>query len=75
MPIPGAASTNDGALIAMDNMSALEVTKIGSKTVARIGTGLRWVEVYESLAAQNLTVIGGRYALVTCLPFPFSYAC
>lgn len=73
MPIPGAASTNDGILIAMDNISTLEVAQVGSQAVAKIGTGSRWINVYEQLASQKLTVIGGRYASVLCCPVVYLY--
>ena len=65
MPIPGAASTSSGVLIAMDRLASLDLATSTSQQVARIGAGLRWNAVYEWLAPQKLTVIGGRYASVT----------
>lgn len=63
-PIPGASSTNDGVLIASDKLKTIELGTVGASPVAKVGTGLRWIEVYEWLAARSLTVIGGRYATV-----------
>lgn len=64
MPIPGAAGTNDGVLIAMDRLTSHEI----SGNVAKLGPGLRWIEVYDWLADQGLTVVGGRYSsVVLCI--------
>lgn len=62
MPIAGAASTNDGVLFAMDHMNSCEVITSGGRLVARIGSGQRWIDVYNCLAPQNLLAIGGRFA-------------
>lgn len=62
MPIPGAASTNDGVLFAMSKFNKTRLAQFNGQTVAEIGTGLRWDNVYDWLLPQNLVVIGGRYA-------------
>lgn len=46
----------------MENLSSVNLATVESQTVAQIGAGLRWVNVYEQLAAHSLTAIGGRYA-------------
>lgn len=64
MPIPGAASTNSGVLIAMENLNSLDLVSVGDEKVVQVGAGLRWIDVYEWLAPVNLTAIGGRYRWV-----------
>lgn len=60
--IAGAASTNNGVLIAMDKLNRNELGKFGNQSVAKIGSGQRWSEVYSFLEPFNLIVVGGRYA-------------
>jgi hypothetical protein len=62
MAIAGAASTKDGVLLAMDQMNSCEIITSKGKRLARIGSGQRWVDVYNCLAPQNLLAIGGRFA-------------
>ena len=62
MPIPGAASTNDGVLIGMTNMNALNLVANGK--VAQIGPGQTWGAVYDWISAHGLAVVGGRYGPV-----------
>lgn len=64
MPIPGAASTSSGVLIAMDKLNSLDLVSIGNEKIVKVGAGLRWIDVYDWLAPVNLTAIGGRYRLV-----------
>ncbi len=61
-PIPGASGTSDGVLVASDKLRNIELSTSAGQRVVRVGTGLRWIEVYEWMAKQDLTVIGGRYA-------------
>ncbi|PVH97976.1 FAD-binding domain-containing protein [Periconia macrospinosa] len=61
MPIEGAANTEEGVLIAMTKINQIEVTQFKGTQVALLGSGNRWGPVYEKLAAQGLTVTGGRY--------------
>ncbi|KAI4230536.1 MAG: hypothetical protein LQ349_006212 [Xanthoria aureola] len=63
-PIAGASGTNGGVLIASDRLRNMELKTFEGQQVVRVGPGLRWIEVYEWLANQGLTVIGGRYASV-----------
>jgi FAD/FMN-containing dehydrogenase len=37
-----------------------EVEVSEDRGTTRVGTGLRWGEVYEALEPQGLTVVGGR---------------
>lgn len=62
MPIPGAASTNNGVLFVMDKFTTTKLAQFNGQTVAQVGCGLHWVNVYDWLAPQNLIVVGGRYA-------------
>ena len=62
-PIPGASGTSDGVLIASDNLRNIELGySLGGQRVVKVGPGFRWIEVYEWLANESLTTIGGRYA-------------
>ena len=61
-PIPGASSIDDGVLLAADSLINIELGTVGNAQVVRVGTGLRWIEVYQWLANRKLTAIGGRYA-------------
>ncbi|KAI4265899.1 MAG: hypothetical protein L6R38_009101 [Xanthoria sp. 2 TBL-2021] len=63
-PIAGASGTNGGVLIASDRLRNMELKTFEGQEVVQVGPGLRWIEVYEWLANQGLTVIGGRYATV-----------
>ena len=62
MPVPGAASTDFGVMIAL---SKLRTTKFNAdKSVLSIGPGLIWSEVYNFTAQHGLAVNGGRYGQV-----------
>ena len=62
-PIPGASGTSDGVLIASDKLRNMELGySEGGQKVVKVGPGIRWIELYEWLANQGLTAIGGRYA-------------
>lgn len=62
-PIPGASGTSDGVLIASDKLRNIDLGfSVGGQMVVKVGPGIRWIELYEWLADQSLTVIGGRYA-------------
>ncbi|KAI4140771.1 MAG: hypothetical protein L6R39_005663 [Caloplaca ligustica] len=63
-PIPGASGTSNGVLIASDNLRHIELGTSAGQQIVKVGPGLRWIEVYEWLANQSLTAIGGRYATV-----------
>ncbi|KAF2093096.1 FAD binding domain protein [Rhizodiscina lignyota] len=58
MPVPGAASIQDGVLISLSKIDQVDLNPDGTAT---IGTGLRWFEVYEELSKQGLAVAGGRF--------------
>lgn len=61
MPVPGAASTDDGVLFAM---SAINTKKLVNNNVAQLGPGQSWLTVYSWLSQYDLAVAGGRYAPV-----------
>lgn len=54
----GAANINGGVLI--DTVKFNTVDYDADKSVAVVGTGLRWKQVYASLDQYNVTVAGGR---------------
>ncbi|KAI1774390.1 putative FAD-binding oxidoreductase [Hypoxylon cercidicola] len=56
--VPGAANINGGVLIDMSKFNTVDYD--GKKSVAVVGSGLRWKEVYTSLDPYNVTVVGGR---------------
>lgn len=62
MPVPGAANIDDGVLISMSKMNAMKLTK--NDSIAQIGPGLRWFEVYQWINQYGLCVAGGRFAPV-----------
>jgi hypothetical protein len=62
MPVPGAQSNNGGVQIALANLNSKKLSKRNS--VASIGPGSRWVEVYNWLQPYGLSVAGGRYSTV-----------
>ena len=62
MPVPSAASTNDGVLIVMTTMRDLAVAPDHKSVTIR--PGLNWGDVYSALRPYKLMVLGGRYAPV-----------
>ncbi|KAI3337024.1 FAD binding domain protein [Xylariaceae sp. AK1471] len=62
MPVPGAANINGGVLLSLGNMRTMQMTN--RNTIAQLGPGLRWNEVYNWTAEYGLAVSGGRYAPV-----------
>ncbi|PWW80760.1 FAD-binding domain-containing protein [Tuber magnatum] len=57
-PFPGSASISDGILISLQNLTTLELSESGDRV--SIGSGNRWISVYEFLAPHNLGAVGGR---------------
>ena len=62
MPVPGAADIDDGVLIVLTRLRTVSLS--AEKTIATVGAGLTWGDVYNELKPQNLMVLGGRYAPV-----------
>ena len=62
MPVPGAADTNEGVLVVMTRMRKISVSS--DHTVATVGPGLTWGDVYAGLQPSGRMVLGGRYAPV-----------
>lgn len=58
MPVIGAAATDKGVLIDMSRIDRLEYDEASS--VAHIGAGRRWRDVYGHLDPYKVTVVGGR---------------
>ncbi|KAK2755483.1 hypothetical protein FQN54_006420 [Arachnomyces sp. PD_36] len=63
MPVPGAASTSEGVLISMSALNQLEYDS-GNSTIAHIGPGNKWADVYDWVAQSGRAVNGGRYGQV-----------
>ncbi|KAI3316785.1 hypothetical protein HD806DRAFT_419792 [Xylariaceae sp. AK1471] len=62
MPVPGAQSVQSGVMIALDKLNSKRLNH--DKTIASIGPGQVWADVYTWLAPEGLAVNGGRYATV-----------
>lgn len=54
----GASNIEGGVTISFENLNNISLSD--DKTVASIGPGNIWGEVFETLSALDLTVIGGR---------------
>jgi hypothetical protein len=62
MPVPGAQSNDGGVLISMANITTRKFNR--DRSVASIGPGNRWIQVYDWTAKFGLAVAGGRYSNV-----------
>jgi hypothetical protein len=62
MPVPGAQSVQSGVMITLDRLNSRELNS--NKTIASIGPGQVWADVYTWLAPEGLAVNGGRYGTV-----------
>ncbi|KAF7525744.1 hypothetical protein G7054_g10988 [Neopestalotiopsis clavispora] len=58
MNFPGANNIDGGVLLALNNMTHLEVS--GDNTTIEVGPGNRWVDVYTELDKYDRYAIGGR---------------
>ena len=56
----GAANIRDGITVDLRAMNSLELK--GDRTVASLGAGGTWSDIYPQLVEYNLTVMGGRVA-------------
>ncbi|KAH8816535.1 FAD binding domain protein [Xylogone sp. PMI_703] len=62
MPGAGFANINDGVTIDMTKLSSVSVND--DHTVASVGAGAAWLDVYQFLDPLGLSVAGGRNGLV-----------
>ncbi|KAI0109096.1 hypothetical protein GGR51DRAFT_512743 [Nemania sp. FL0031] len=62
MPVPGAQSVQSGVMIALGKLNTRILN--ANKTIASIGPGQIWADVYTWLAPEGLAVNGGRYGTV-----------
>ncbi|KAF2157100.1 FAD binding domain-containing protein [Myriangium duriaei CBS 260.36] len=53
-----ASSTSSGITLSLENITDISLSQ--DRQYAAIGAGNRWIDVYNALSPQNLTVIGGR---------------
>ncbi|KAL3490772.1 hypothetical protein BJX62DRAFT_237885 [Aspergillus germanicus] len=58
----GASSIQDGLLIDMSRITSVTLSE--DESIAGIGAGARWIDVYEALEEKGLTVVGGRSSTV-----------
>lgn len=56
----GASNIEGGVTIDLIDMKNITVFK--NQTVTSLGPGNRWIDVYETLDAMSLSVVGGRVA-------------
>lgn len=62
MPVPGAQSVQPGVMISLSRLNARELKQ--SQSIASIGPGQVWRDVYRWLVPYGLAVNGGRYPTV-----------
>ncbi|KAI0514709.1 FAD-binding domain-containing protein [Xylaria bambusicola] len=62
MAVPGAQSVNEGIMISMSKFHTKSLNQ--DKSIASIGPGQLWLDVYTWLAEHGLAVNGGRYPMV-----------
>lgn len=62
MPVPGAQSVNDGVMISMSKFNSKTLNR--QHSIASIGPGQTWLEVYKYLYQYRVAVNGGRYPSV-----------
>ncbi|KAF3390206.1 putative FAD-linked oxidoreductase [Penicillium rolfsii] len=58
----GASNIQDGLLIDMSRIKS--VTPSNDESIAGIGAGARWIDVYEVLEPKGLAVVGGRSSTI-----------
>ena len=58
MDLTGAANSDAGVTINLRNMNSTVLSP--DQTVAAVGSGSRWIDVYRALDPLSLTVPGGR---------------
>lgn len=64
MPVKSAASTDQGVLIVMTKFDNKTLSTRRNETIASIGPGLTWWDVYDWICDHGLVVVGARYAPV-----------
>ncbi|KAI0454856.1 hypothetical protein F5B21DRAFT_524224 [Xylaria acuta] len=62
MPVPGAQSVESGVMITLSKLNQRNLSP--DNTIASIGPGQVWADVYTWLAPAGLAVSGGRYGTV-----------
>lgn len=62
MPVPGAQSVDNGVMISMSSLNSKALNR--QHSIASIGPGQTWLEVYNYLFQYGITVNGGRYPSV-----------
>jgi FAD/FMN-containing dehydrogenase len=55
---PGAANIEGGVTISLRSMNSVHVNS--DKTIASVGGGAKWGEVYPTLDALGISILGGR---------------
>ncbi|PVI03626.1 FAD-binding domain-containing protein [Periconia macrospinosa] len=62
MTVKGAASINNGILVALTDLRKLEISS--DSEIASLGPGLTWFEVYNWVQKYDRVIVGARYAPV-----------
>ena len=60
----GLANIQDGVSIDLAEFNGVDVDGGKQGTVARVGVGMKWEDVYNFLGARGLAVVGGRWGSV-----------
>ncbi|CZR66000.1 related to 6-HYDROXY-D-NICOTINE OXIDASE [Phialocephala subalpina] len=60
----GLANIQDGVSIDLAEFNGVDVDGGEQGTVARVGVGMKWGDVYDFLGARGLAVVGGRWGSV-----------
>jgi len=66
----GASSIEDGITVSLENFKQAVVAS--DKQTVDIGPGLRWIDVYNAVEKDGLSVAGGRVSLRICANFMVS---
>jgi FAD binding domain len=57
---PGSSNADGGVTIDLVRLNSIRITN--DRRSVKIGAGLRWIDVYETLEREGLMVVGGRVA-------------
>lgn len=57
---PGSCNADGGVTIDLVRLNGIRITN--DRKSVKIGAGLRWIDVYETLEREGLMVVGGRVA-------------
>ncbi|KAF2641900.1 FAD-binding domain-containing protein [Massarina eburnea CBS 473.64] len=58
----GSSSIEGGITVSLENLDQISVSS--DKTIASVGPGNRWINVYQALEKEGVAVVGGRVSTV-----------